>query len=841
MNRKEIQSEIKRLVGLKNMYQNNKDYINVEKIHEQIKSLKTRLRQYPSSSNEVRKSKTNVKKQALPNIPDNVIIDDIDITDMLSKLKNSTNSSEALEIYNYILNLCNNRKNYINDVLKKKVNSYEHFSAPLKESVNQKISSLLELLNLDISEIDSKINDLINNIDSYDIDVDSLPIKHGKNSMPKWDINRYDVNIPLKLKPNIEERTRTFQISDTLPKSKQESLKQKLYRLKNEVSSYIIDKETFDSDLSCLPLVLKPKVVQTKKTLEACKSLNLEDINSKIKELKNSIDSYDYDKNALILKQSLQQEIYYINSIIELANKLYVSIKRTNIKNIKKEAKTFHLTKKQQIILNGMYEDNIEKCSIEDYFTVFEYFINDYILDKEKLIFIIDDFFSKFSCDNNKILIKSFVKLIKRQLKDFSAKDKKLISSHIREIDINSYEINSNDYRYDILIYFIYQSNRANVLKLLDKMPDISNGYYNGISVIEDILKKLLKSYNTILLRNDYNEDIITIIEDTFIKMCSINGRIIPKIDLIIEGYISKLKTSKYSTISKNIVLCRLNKLREKQISSENIEVLGTSDECYNYLEYYYREQLFNCNRIRYFERPLVLNDEKTSAYYISSRDNYTYLRIHVLDLTTYFKTGTKLYELMVNNKVNAFSMKKYTSFQIDSINPSITFEFEFYKDTLKNVSIYDSLINPTLDSDIAMCSSSDLDIINKKEEDFEELIKCALVKHKNATPYIVRYQDKNSNYKIVTELNNVFSKMNKEDVKKVYEILDSNSLKYGVSSEIVNRYPYSVNVLNPTCNYNDVLMQKIIRSYYNKEVVLSDSDIEYIRVLSKQYIYKKF
>lgn len=839
MNKKEIQSEIKRLVGLKNMYQNNNDYVKVEEIQEQIKNLKMRLKQYKSTDNKVIKPKPNVKQKVLPNIPNNVIIDNTDITNMLLKLKNSTNSSEALEIYRYIVNLCNNRKNYINRVLRKNVDSYEPFSASLKDSAHQTLSSLSELLNLNLSEIDSKIAGLRNSIDSYDIDINSLPIKQDKINLPKWDINRYDIDIPLKLKPNIEEKIRNFKISNNLPKSKQENLRQKLYRLKNELSSYVIDKEKINIYHKGLPLVLKSKVDQTIKSLEACKSLNLEDINLKIIELKSMVDSYDINKSALTLKQPLQEEIYHINNIIVLVKALFTSIKRTDVKDVKKESKKFHLTKKQQIIVSGMYEGNIDECSIEDYFTAFKYFVSDYILDKEKLIFIIDDFFFKFSSDD-KILIESFVKLVRKQLKDFSTKDKKLIASHIKEINTNECGLNGNDYRYDVLIYFIQQNDRLNVFKLLDKMPDISNGYYNGISVVEDIFKKLLKSYNIILCKSKENEDIISIIEDTFIKLISINNSMKPKIDLMIAEYISELKKSKYSTISKNMVLCRLNKLMETQFSNKTIEVLEDNNECYNYLEYYFREQLSNCNRRKYFERPLILNDEKTSAYYIRSRDNYTYLRIYVLDLTTYFKSGTKLYELCINNKVNSKEMKKYTRFQVNSINSSITFEFEFYKGTLKNSSIYDSLVNPTLDSDIAMCSSSDLALINKTESDFEELIKCALIKHQNDTPYIVRYQDNNSNYQIITDLNSVFSKMKKEDTEKIYEILNNNSKKYGISSEIVNIYPYSINVLTPTCNYIDILMQNIIKSYYNKDAVLSDSDIEYIRSLSKQYTYKK-
>lgn len=838
MDRKDIQNEIKRLVRLKNMYQNNKDYAKVEEIQEQIKNLKTSLKQYKVPDNELKKSKTNIKQNVLPNIPNNVIIDNIDITDMLFKLKNSTNLNEALEIYNYILNLCNNRKNYINRVLKKNVDSYDPFNAPLKKSVHQTLSSLLELLNLDISEIDSKINDLRNNIDSYDIDINCLPIKHS--NMPKWDINRYDINIPLKLKPNIEDRIKNFKISNTLPKSKQEDLRQKLYRLKNELSSYVIDKEKLDTDYKDLPLVLKSKVVQAINSLEASKTLDKEEINIRILNIKSMVDSYDVDKSTLILKKSLQEEICYINSIIELVNKLFTSIKRTNTKDVKKEPTELNLTKKQQIIVNGMYEGNISECSIEDYFTAFKYFVNDCILDKEKLIFIIDDFFFKF-ISSDKMLIESFVKLVRKQFKNFCPKDKKVITSHIKEINTNLCELNTNDYRYDVLTYFIYQTDRLNAFKLLDEMPDISNGYYNGISVVEDIFKKLLKSYNIILCKSKENLDIISIIEDTFIRMYSINSSIKQKIDFLTTEYISELKKSKYSTISKNMVLCRLNKLKKKQVSNEIKEVLDTSDECYNYLEYYFKEQLSNCNRRRYFERPLIINDEKTSAYYISTKDNYTYLRIHVLDLTTYFKSGTKLYELFLNNKVNSKEMKKYTSFQVNSINPSITFEFEFYECILKNTSIYDSLVIPTLDSNIAMCSSSDLAIINKTESDFEELIKCALIKYQNAIPYIVRYQDENSNYQTITDLNSVFSKMKKEDVKKIYELFDNNSTKYGISSEIVNRYPYTINVLTPTCCYNDILMQKIIRSYYNEEVVLNDSDIEYIEKLSKQYTYKKF
>lgn len=706
---------IKNLISKKNEHLKKGEIEKAEQIRLEIKKLKRSSESIKSSAESKASNKKSSKQsQIIPSIPQKVIINNIDITDNLYELMASKYVEESKEIYMSIIRLCESRKNYINTVLKKNINSYE-------------IDGRLEL---------------------------------------------------------------------------------------NEKTKCIIE------------------------SLKKCKSLKQSEIESRISKLKDLVSSYEVDQKKLTLKSTLYDEIVYINEIINLAYKLFTGIKRqlskpkplTMFNNI-------HITKKQQEIIEGIYIRKVPECNISDYLFSVKYYLDKKEYDKDDIIYLVKYFVNKYNNNESDIYyIENFQKIIKKAIKDFKKSDKKTINSIMWKINVQKNEIIEEDYRFEIILYFIHNNYEEYVEEILNRMPDIANSQYNGESIVINIFKELLNEYNNILqMRYGYNEKIISLMEKVFIKLYSINDNQKDKIELITQEYIQQLKQINCSTVSKNMVLFRINKIRENMGVTSKIDLPEIQSENYKYLDFYYKEELSNPKR-KYVNNSILLDKNNTVTYSIIRNDESMILRVNVVDLTPYFMEETGLYELAIKNCIDIGKMKKYAKFALDRENPSITFEFHFYRGILKESIIYDSIVKPIKNDSLNFEYNELLNYINiiDVKEGFNDLIKVSLEHNKREIPYIVKYNLEDSNYhKIITDLNYLFSKLSKSDVDNIYQLLNRNNQNYGLSNDIVGKYSYSINVLNPMCNFYDILMQKIIRSYYNRDVNLNINTVE-------QYVKKK-
>lgn len=196
--------------------------------------------------------------------------------------------------------------------------------------------------------------------------------------------------------------------------------------------------------------------------------------------------------------------------------------------------------------------------------------------------------------------------------------------------------------------------------------------------------------------------------------------------------------------------------------------------------------------------------------------------------MTPYFLIGTDLYELATKNCIDSNNMKKYSKFSLEQDNPSITFEFHFYKGILEANYIYDSIVKPVEKNDRNDQYVCDLESINifDMKNGFNDLIKQSLETNKKNVPYIVSYTENDSNYKIFTDLNYLFGKLNHSDFDLINKMLESSSKKFGISTDVVKKHPYEVNVINPVLEYSYILMQRIIKSYYNPEFSVSIDEV---------------
>ncbi len=883
----DFDKKMSHLIALKNMYIKNGDVKNADEVRREMKELKfSRVVTSSNISDSSQPKQRVVRTNIIPEIPDAVIINNIDITDMLHKLKNADNSTSANEIYNFIINLCEDRESYINSILKKNINSYElDTELRLSPKAKQAIESLESYIGLDEKDIENKISLILGSIDSYDLCKGNLKLKSNAkrkikrikssenlskeeadfkisiiiNSVKSYNVSKFKLKLKQRVKKIINSLNNDKNLSN-------DEKNKKTLELLNLVDSYIIDKSCLKlkkstkklisdlksrKDLNSLEtnelilklmnsvdsyninkkgLALKQKAIQSIESLKSYMNLSSEDIRKKISVIICSVDSYDIDKKNLKLKSTLQEELSYIKYITSLAYRLLVDIKRKDIK-IKVAEKEEQLTKKQDEILKGIYIGCIGECSIDDYYVAFKYFVDKEDIDKDKIIFIVTDFFGRFQDINNKSnIFEAFIKIVRRKINNFSSNDKRTINSLMKIKSIDNIEILEDDYRYEVLTYFLNRNDKTNIEQLISKMPDIANGYYNGKSIVLDMISEVLDNYNIILCNYKEKFDIVDIYEETFIKLYNINNKDKEKIELLITEYIKQLKTIDCSTVSKNIVLYRLNKIREKMGMIKKVDLPEISGENYMYLDYYYNQEISNIER-RYIDDSVLINNKV--SYSVMKSGNYVVLRINVVDLTPYFIEGTDLNELAINNCVDTSMMKNYIKFENGKKSPSITYEFHFHNGILSNSIIYDSIVSPVYDKNISNNYSGILSNIgiSVTREDFNELIKNCLRENEGSIPYIVKYTYKdNEYYKIITDLNHIFSKLDKSCVDKMYEIFENNKQVYGFSKDIVGKMPYNINVLEPSCNYYDILMQRIIRSYYNSNIHLNINTV-------KQYI----
>lgn len=503
------------------------------------------------------------------------------------------------------------------------------------------------------------------------------------------------------------------------------------------------------------------------------------------------------------------------------------------------------LTKKQEELLHQFYVNNISKCTIDDFVVVFKYYADKYYIDASNLEYYVNYFISNFNDEKNQILIEKFIKNVKKASKDYNDINKNKIKELCLKLNItkvDDFNSERNTYKnstiFEVISYFINRSDINTINEIIDKYPNITKCNYNNKDIIINVLELMLEKYNIILTNSKDDSNVIQITEDIFVKLYSMDSSKKENIELIINEYIQELKGTKTTTIARNMVLCRINKVKQKLGLNINQPY---NDEVYNYLDDYYKKELKNIRRRKVFEDSVVLDELNNVSYSVIKVDDYVTLKINVVDLSIYFLEGSFLEQLLMNNSIDLDIINNYAKYKTGINRPSITFEFIFYKSILKNSTIYNSIVNTTNDKNVKNNYTHDLETINILPNtcDFNELIKLSL-KSNFTLPYIVTYCDSNNNYKTMTDLNYLFNKLNKDEFNIILNIINKSNLKYGLSDKITNQFDYDVNVLTPDINFINILQQRIIKSYYDNNYVYNKECIEtYVnqknKVMTKQ------
>lgn len=702
-----MKKKISNLINKKNECLRNGEDEKAEQIRMEIRLLKEEAKvsaDEVKNNSKFKKVKNNSKKPII--IPDQVIINNIDITDKLYELLNSKYAEEAKVIYMSIIDFCKERQNYINSVLKKSINSYE---------VNE-----------------------------------------------------------------------TLELSE---KSK--------------------------------------RVIQS---LQNCKSLNQSEIQIRISKIRDLLSSYEINLENITLKSTLYNEILCINETKKLAYRLLTGIKRQPV--IPKQSTVFDqtvITQKQQEIVEGIYIGKIPKCGISDYYFAAKYYLETEKVSKTDIISLVKHLINNYSFnEKNLYYIENFQKAIKKAIKNFKTSDKKTINSMIGKLNNKRQQMIQNDPRFEIILYFIFNNYEEYVNKMLDEMPDIASCMYNGKSTVINVYKALLNEYNNILqMRYGYNEKTIDLLENVFVKLYNLNSDDKTEIELITDEYIKQIKQIGCSTVSKNIILFRISKIRNSVGISNDMKFPEIQGESYSYLDFYYKKELSNSER-RCVNNSICFDENNTTTYSVSRNGEYLILKINVVDLTPYFLVGTDLYELATKDCIDSNNMRKYSKFSTDKANPSITFEFHFYKGILEANYIYNSIVKPMEKTNFDVKYAQDLETINifDMRSGFDGLIKQSLEANKKNIPYIVSYIEGDLNYRIFNDLNYLFGKLKHSDFDLINKMLESSSRKFGISTDVVKKYPYEVNVINPVLKYSYILMQRIIKSYYNPGFSVSIDEI---------------
>ena len=547
---------------------------------------------------------------------------------------------------------------------------------------------------------------------------------------------------------------------------------------------------------------------------------------------KNEDDNkYKKRKNKKKRKKSIESD----KSIRLFVDK---KIKTKNSKNEERiEKNEIILTKKQELLLNDFYQKNIICCNVNDFYEVFKYYSLKNNIEISDLVYFVNYFKDNFVSVDNIMISEKFFKYIKKITKDkYDQKSRKKITSLCTGVKINKEVDVKSTPIYEVILYFIENGYSDTVYKIIERIPNICNYRYNDKSIIINVLKLILDKYNIILNNQKDDKNIIEVAENVFLMLYNIDSSEKELINFIFAEYISELKNKNFSTVSRNIVLNRICKLKQ----SLGIEVnISDSNNLFEYIDEYYQNEIKNVRRRKIMDDIIILSNSQNISFSYLNISGYSTLKINVVDMSIYFDEGSLLDEVLKKDRIiysNIFD--GYNKFFVNRDIPSITFEFNFYQNVLKSAEIYNSLVKSKAYSSEDKSYTEklkDINIIDIKS-DFEQLIKYSLEKNSNDKfPYIVKCFEYANNYKIYTDLNYVFGKLNKDELNIIYDILNNRSVVYKLSNQIRKNSEYEIDVLKDDITYTNILMQRIIKSYCNSTYKVDRQYItEYVNDINK-------
>lgn len=644
------------------------------------------------------------------------------------------------------------------------------------------------------------------------------------------------------------------EIKNTILKENKHSIKLLLSEKQIKEVDYAINQDTYSMILEL------SETDNSNKRLDILNDLK-KIYNESLKELRKQDKSKIYEKIKLI-----KLLINYVNDSIRAEHKKISKTKKENIK-IKDEKEEIVLSRRQMQIINDMKcGKELVAYDIKDILAAYKEFITSFVNVYPKYVLMyardITDIIVNDTINSEEviILIGSIKDTIKNRLLQLNKENEqeRIILKEIRIVFDFICKNYSEDktktkhhYGYDVIYHFLQSEEGYPYLKkITEYMPSLVNVRSNGEHILITILKEFI--YNQKLMLKDKNGDYINpdYLKQVYILFSHSEHLKITKeekieIDHLINKYVDYLKSNIDKSERHKEMKGEICALKTKNYFMNKSPKLKTINEGQlvwqaNYIPQNRESALNRHDRVDISdENPICFNDN--SCYSVIENDNEKILKISVLDLACMIPNNatidSQMYNDMIEHNDIHFQILRHLRFDHDKLNPTITYELSFDKmNSNVNFRIYRSKTSVT--------KCDDRDLFYEKNETLNKLSKLThklglannieynnmsiqnieMITKQLLNNQIIEYLDNNNIPFIyggieyindyinnMNNLNTIFSRLDKNEFREIYRLINSNVGEFGYSKELFETEGiYELNLLNDV-NYLMLFNQRLI------------------------------
>lgn len=635
--------------------------------------------------------------------------------------------------------------------------------------------------------------------------------------------------------------------------------------IQNKLNS--IKKDSFLKEMETMP------IYQQKKYL----SNEIDSLKKYITMVKNDKKSYQTVNGKEQLIPKLRENISSLNKIVAKYKEYYKFINLLDSYSKRKDKieeriefeSTQVVLSSEQVALFNDIDINISNISFHDLIILVKYMIQNYefLEDKNILNNILKELnnrlFNSSYSDEVYIAVSSIKNVICYKTNTLDKKNpirlelnalKKYVKSMIKAC--NNIEENNYDYKYEIIDSVLHNKYYFN--RMLEELPDSVNLIdKEGHNLSYNVVAKYLDSY-LLELQNkpvQISKDEYATIYKKIIHHPNYNNSISNKqqIDILLNNFINTIKEGKFSRSKYLEVIGNLNELANKEenleesVQFDSTEIFYENKNVLKHIPSTDRVDLSKYYTFAYLSKEgIYINN----AYSINKNDDESYeLMIHVTDIREYIKYNSILDNYLRDKMFNCGDfldqpILKKLSLSKDELNPVLTFSVKITKEgkikdfkcTRSNIVLNDvyssneftekvqsndseikhfvklsSYLNSTVLSVPILFNTLDNIILDCVGKYFAN----------NKLPYIYKVQDEQDSSEYIntmSDLNGVFSKINNEDFKKIYNIIceDTNYSRY--SNQPIGHYSlnqkYYTDLFIPLYSYVGVYLQDLIYQF---------------------------
>lgn len=596
-----------------------------------------------------------------------------------------------------------------------------------------------------------------------------------------------------------------------------------------------------------------------------------------LKKLRNNEDEKIYEKIKLI-----KILINFTNDSIKFEHKKIQKNKKEDKKKIENE--NTKLTNAQLKIINEMkIGEDVSMYKIKDVLVAYREFIVSFanIYPKNVLMYA-KDITNRIvvdTIDYDEVIkligsIKDAIKNRLLQLDKSNIEERKILKEIRIVFDFicknysEDKEKTKHHYGYDVIYYFLQSEEGYPYLKkIAQDMPILVNIRSNDEHILITILKefiynqkKMLKDKNSDYINPDYLKQVYILFSNSVhLKLTKEEES---QIDDLINNYIQYLKENVYKLDRQKEMKKEINALKtENYFMQKRAKLKNVNGNQFiwqaNHIASNKEDALNRHNRVDLScENPISFNDN--TCYSVIENDNEKILKISVLDLACMIPNNatidSQMYNDMIEHNDIHFQILRHLHFDYSKLNPTITYELSFDKiHSVVDFKIYRSKTKMTKcnDRDLFYKSNETLNkltklvnklaLVNNISYDYMSIPNIEIIVKQLLNIQLIEYLDKNNIPFIyggieyindyinnMNNLNTIFSRLEKEEFKEIYRLINSNVGEFGYSKEkFETERDYELTLLNKV-NYLMLFNQRLIVDIIlNNELIKTRDDYE--------------